>query len=75
MSDDRDFSNKNWKKKPVYINFREYINNVISDITRGEDLKDLIKVFGMEYLEKVIEGDQDFKISDFINKQGTEKNE
>lgn len=72
MVDDRDFSQyKNFKSVDKnYIGFKKYLQRVIADPSRGQELEILIKFFGIETLERVLDGKQIIEASSFLKLKG-----
>ena len=64
MSDDRFLENEfSYKSDKQYITLREYVKRVMQNQPeRSEELKSLIKVFGAESIEKVVESNYEIKV-------------
>jgi hypothetical protein len=68
VSDERNFEDYrgSYAMNKSYITFREYVNAVMKDSTRGEDLRNLIKFFGIAILEQIAEGKRLVEANEFL---------
>jgi hypothetical protein len=55
--------------EPV-ITFQEYVLNVVGSPQRGEELRVLIQLFGMPYIEKIMAGTVTVKPEHFYKSVG-----
>lgn len=69
MSDDR-----SWSDHKKYITFREYVQNVVGNSHRGDELSLLIQQYGMEYLDLILSGTKPFDARDLLKSKNSLNN-
>lgn len=68
MSDDRDFSQYR-HEAPRNITFQEYVRRIVEQ-KRTEEMDQLVRLFGVEAMEAVLEGKRQFTHVEFVTWAG-----